>query len=125
MADNQQVVRPVVQEAMEGMDVPVVVQPVVVVLPVTGELEHTELGVLLLPMEETEETTVLMRFVLEVLVAEVVPTVTPVAVAVAVATLVVQEDSTIHQPEAVVVEVPIITVPTKPMLVEYELDMDL
>ena len=60
----------------------------------------------------------------EVLVAEVVPTVTPVVAAAAVATLVEQEVSMMDQPEAVVVEVPIITVPTKPMLVEYELDMD-
>jgi hypothetical protein len=118
MAVNQQVVRPVVQEVTEELGVTTAVQRVAVVSLVMVDQEHTELGVLLLPMEETEETTVLMQFVLEVLVAEVVPTVTPVAVAVAAVILVVLVVTTVVPMEAVAVEVPITMEPIKQTLEE-------
>jgi hypothetical protein len=124
MAVSQQVVLQGVQEVTEEMVVTTAVPQAVAVSLLMVELEHTVLVGLHSPTEVTEVTTDPMRFVLVDLVEGEVPTGTPVEVAVAVATLVVLEDSIIHLPEAVAVEVPIITVPTKPMLVEYELDMD-
>jgi hypothetical protein len=63
MVVNQQVVLQGVQEVTEEMDVPVVVQPVAVVLPATEEMEHTVLEVLHSPTVETEVTMVRMQFV--------------------------------------------------------------
>jgi hypothetical protein len=125
MADNQQVVRPVVQEATEEMDVTAAVQQVVVVLPATEVMHRTERVGLHLPTEVTEVTTDPMRFVLVDLVEEEVPTVIPVVVAVAVATLAVREVTiqVLLVPE--VVEVHITMEPIKLMSVEYESVMDL
>ena len=103
------------------MAVTAVVPQAVVVSLVMVVQEHTVLGVLHLPTVEMEVTMVLMRFVLEVLVAVVVRTVIPAVVAVEAATLVVLEVTTVVPMVAVAVAVPITMEPVKPMLEELEL----
>jgi hypothetical protein len=120
MAVNQQGVRPAAQEVTEEMDVTVVVQQVVVVLPATEEMHRTERVGLHLPTEVTEATTDPMQYVLVDLVVGVVPTVTPVVVAAAAATLAVRE-VTIQGLLVPEVEAVHITMePIKLMSVEYE-----